>query len=76
MIAFFKKSANTINKKDMLELYKKYHQLLVDLEKDPYEKVAFNFFDYIAWFESKITQTPITEILQKKANLFEIPLLK
>ena len=39
---------------------------LLKLEKDPFEKRAFIYFDIISWLESKIENKPVEEICKKK----------
>ncbi len=38
------------------------------LKTDPYEKGAFEYFDFISWLESKIENRPFAEIIKEKAK--------
>jgi hypothetical protein len=38
----------------------------VELSEDPYEKKAFEYFDYISWLDSKIEKKPFEEIVKRK----------
>lgn len=52
-------------KKPFMELKKNLEQL----SKDPNEKHALNYFDFISWLESKIEGHSFAEILKRKAKM-------
>ena len=48
-----------------------FHELKTELEeitRDPFEKKALEYFDFISWVESKIEDRPFAEIVQEKAG--------
>lgn len=48
--------------------YAELHQQFVGLEGDPFEKTAFEYFDFSAWAESKSTGKTFVEIVKAKAG--------
>ncbi len=48
--------------------FKKIHTRLQKFENHPYEKRAFLYLDILSWLESKIENTPIGDIIRKKAK--------
>ena len=67
ILQFFRKYLLTDNweqhlQKPFIELKKKLEQL----SKDPSEKNALNYFDFISWLDSKIEGRSFAEILKKK----------
>ena len=40
---------------------------LEEISKDPFEKKALEYFDFISWLESKITGQPFANIVRAKA---------
>ena len=40
---------------------------LTEIAKDPYEKEAFSYFDFISWLDSKIENRPFGEVVKEKA---------
>jgi hypothetical protein len=41
---------------------------LEELSKDPYEKQALNYFDFISWLDSKIENRTFAEVMKEKAE--------
>ena len=58
--------ANT--KKELLQIFQKLKIKIAPLEKDPYERNAFTYFDYVSWLESKIENKPYAEVVREKAS--------
>lgn len=54
--------------KELIQVFQKLKTQLIPLEKDPYEKNAFTYFDYISWLESKIENRPFAEVVKEKAR--------
>ena len=44
------------------------HDELIILNKDPFEKPVFEYFDFLTWAESKIKDTTFAEIVKSKLN--------
>ena len=54
-----------------------YQELLVgfeSLQKDNFEKTAFEYFDFISWAEHKISGEPLKDIIQRKNQIDEAQL--
>ena len=48
--------------------YAELHQQFLELAEDPFEKTAFEYFDFISWAESKSVGKSFVEIVKEKAN--------
>jgi hypothetical protein len=55
-----------LSKKQALEGFKKLKQELLPFYNDPYEKTFFEYFDLIAWLDSKIEDKPFAEVLKER----------
>ncbi len=51
----------------LISRFEKLKEQMVPLEKHPYEKRPFLYFDIISWLESKIERKPIGEVMREKA---------
>jgi hypothetical protein len=40
-----------------------------ELENDPFEKTAFEYFDFVAWAESRVDDTEMAEVVKNRAPL-------
>jgi len=63
---FIKKIFWNGDKKDSLKYFKEFKTELEILSQDHFEKRAFDYFDFISWAESKITDRPFAKIVQEK----------
>jgi len=60
----------TISQKELIEAFKKLRKKLIKhLKKDPFERKALEYFDFISWLESKIEDRPMREIIKEKLRL-------
>lgn len=50
----------------LISLWKDVKEKFTELNNDPLEKNAFDYFDYTAWLESKIEDRPFGEILRER----------
>ena len=50
------------------EAFSRLRRKLLELNKDPYEKNAFAYFDILSWLESKVSARPFKEIVRKNAE--------
>ena len=67
---FLKKISNSsFSPEEMLRHYGELHAGLMDISKDPKEKEAFNYFDFLSWVKSKIEKRDFAEILKEKADV-------
>jgi len=64
-----KKLPKLINQQDQAKVFKELKQKLIELSKNPFEKQAFEYFDFISWVESKIENRSFAEIVREKARL-------
>jgi hypothetical protein len=71
----FLKFAETVAKSsdqdEMQPLFAELHGQLKVLEQDPFEKSAFEYFDFPAWAEAKASGKLFSEIVKDKAGLTE-----
>lgn len=51
---------------ELIEAFKGLHIELLKLSKNPFEKRALDYFDFISWLESKIEKRPFAEIIKEK----------
>ncbi|TAL60930.1 MAG: hypothetical protein EPN85_06130 [Bacteroidetes bacterium] len=67
LIYFFRNELPKINtQKELIPVFQKLKNELLPLEKDEYEKNAFEYFDYISWLESKIENKTFAEVVRRK----------
>jgi len=75
ILDFLKKS----NKIDNNEKFRSYfEELMVEITKlsyDPFERQALDYFDFIAWLESKLNETSFADIIKKKFAEISVELL-
>ncbi|PJA07328.1 MAG: hypothetical protein COX70_07160, partial [Flavobacteriales bacterium CG_4_10_14_0_2_um_filter_32_8] len=65
----FKKLIKIKNTDELQQLYVDFRKELLEVLKDPYEKAANEYFDFISWLESKIENTPFEEIVKSKQKV-------
>jgi hypothetical protein len=61
-----KKMHNIYTPKDEVEAFLELRTEFIPLLEDPYEKKAFEYFDYISWFDSRIEKRSFEEIVKEK----------
>lgn len=66
VLDFIKDCFKIKNEKELIILFKKLKTGFEKIISDPVEKVLFDYFDYISWLDSKITNKPLYEILKQK----------
>jgi hypothetical protein len=52
---------------EQLDIMRKFDEKLVVIEREPYERPAFVYLDFVSWIESKIYKKTIGEIVRSKA---------
>ena len=57
-----------MSNKELTEAFKEVRNTLVELFKDPHESKALEFFDFIAWLDSKIENRSFAEIVKRKVK--------
>jgi len=69
MLNFIKKKMPDIyTPKDEQDAFIELRKECLEISEDPYEKKAFEYFDYISWLDSKIEKKPFEEIVRRKFN--------
>lgn len=61
-----KKMPDIYTPKDELEAFVELRKECLEIAEHPFEKKAFEYFDYIAWLDSKIEKKSFEEIVQRK----------
>lgn len=67
-----RKLPGTHNSREMLTFFQDFRDELLLLTNDPFESKAFDYFDMIAWLESKIQRRPFGETFRQR--LENVPL--
>jgi tetratricopeptide (TPR) repeat protein len=49
-----------------IQSFSKFKTSIVELSKDPYQKVVLEYFDLMSWLDSKIKQKPFAELVAEK----------
>lgn len=68
VIKFIRRLNRSIDNEKLIKLLEKLHVELKLLMKDPFEKEAFEYFDFISWVESRLEKRPFAEIAREKLN--------
>jgi hypothetical protein len=61
-----KKMPGARTRREQIESFKELREKLSELAAHPFEKKAFEYFDYVSWLDSKIENRPFKEIVQEK----------
>jgi hypothetical protein len=61
-----KKMPEIYTDRDQIEAFEELREDFKKLAEDPYEKKAFEYFDYISWLDSKIENIPFEEVVKRK----------
>lgn len=70
-LRFAEKISKTAQEKEMQPLFAELNEQLKKLDEDPFEKTAFEYFDFPAWAESKVSKRSFREITEEKAGVGE-----
>jgi hypothetical protein len=72
VLDFIRKKMNHIyTPKDELEAFTQLREEFIALKDDPYERKAFEYFDYISWLDSRIEKRSFEEIVKEKFAMSE-----
>src|SRR5439155_27309205 len=63
-----KKLPHITTGQEITEAFKKLKAELQEITKDPFEKRALEYFDFISWLESKIENRPFAEIVRENEH--------
>jgi len=61
-----KKMPDIFTKEDQLNAFTELRKQFLELADHPFEKKAFEYFDYVSWADSKIENKPFEEIVRRK----------
>lgn len=64
-----KKMHHIYTPKDQIEAFIELRKEFMELSEHPYEKKAFEYFDYISWLDSKIEKKSFEEVVKNKFQL-------
>ncbi len=69
----FKRRAYRINSKEKLkELFTELSLKITEITKDPYEKIALEYFDLLFWLESKIENKKFADVVKVKTETVKV----
>ena len=60
--------SNSFKTSQLKKAFKELKEQFIELSKDTHEKIAFEYFDFIAWTESKIENRSFGEIVKEKTE--------
>ncbi|MCB0395135.1 MAG: hypothetical protein KDD36_00690 [Flavobacteriales bacterium] len=60
-----KKAPHITNKTQLIEAFRETRHEIITLREDPYERKALEYFDFIAWIDSKLENKPFGEIVRR-----------
>lgn len=72
VLNFIKKSYGINSKKKQKEYFEEFYIKLKEIIKDPYEKIALEYFDLLSWLESKIENKKFAAVVKSKAESTKI----
>lgn len=67
VLKYLKKIQYLKTNKDIIASLEDLKQTLAPIMQDPYEKGALDYFDFMAWLDSKIKNQPLAEVIRQKA---------
>jgi hypothetical protein len=67
-LKFAEKISRAGDTDDIMPLYQELHEQLQKLERDPFEKSAFEYFDFPAWAEAKVNEVSLKSVIERKNN--------
>ena len=50
------------------KIYEEFYRELAQLENDPFESIAFEYFDFVGWIKSKVENRSFQEVLKEKTE--------
>jgi tetratricopeptide (TPR) repeat protein len=67
VLNFIRNIPDLITKEQQIDAFQEIKENIIKITKDPYERIALDYFDFISWLESKIEGKKFSEIV-KAAN--------
>lgn len=71
IMQFLREVQNVYSVKEVIQKFKTLKSQMLRLEKDTYERRAFNYFDIISYLESKIEGKLIEEVVKEKIRILQ-----
>ncbi len=69
VIDFLRKGMTRLyNDSELMQAFQDLKKRIEDISKNPFERKALEYFDFISWLESKIQRKPFAEIVKSKAG--------
>lgn len=68
-----KKMPDIFTKQDQVKAFTELKKEFLELHEDPFEKKAFEYFDYISWADSKIEGLSFEEVVNRKFSEKKVP---
>jgi hypothetical protein len=68
MLRFINRITNAY-KHELAGVFAKLREDLMELNNDPFERTAFEYFDFISWVESKVEHRAFKEIVKEKVKV-------
>lgn len=68
VLRFLKGLKPQMGPKEVIERFRILHLKMLELQKNPFEKRAFVYFDMVSWLESRIEGRTTMEIIKEKAR--------
>jgi hypothetical protein len=70
VLNFIRSSYGITSKEKLKENFMELYRNLKEITKDPYEKIALEYFDLLSWLESKIENKKFADVVKRKAERF------
>ncbi len=68
----FMKQVSREGQRDHSDSLNQFYGEIKSLETDQYEKAVFDYFDFIAWCEAKLSRKPLSDVLATKVSLKDV----
>ena len=65
---FIAKILKTKQRSEQMKYYEELRNSMLELKEDPFEKTAFEYFDFISWAESKIRRVAFRDVIEEKVS--------
>jgi len=67
VLGFIRRAYGIDSKEQLTELFTEQYLKINEITKDPYEKIALEYFDLLSWLESKIENKKFADVVRSKA---------
>jgi len=69
ILSFLRKAPDLLTNSQRINAFRDLRKNIIYITKDPFERIALDYFDFISWLESKIEGKKFSDIVKAKANL-------